>query len=217
VVRHSGHHRAHGPRLPVGRRERLGWQRPRAQPVPHRPLPGTRLLRVAGRRGARPPAAARREDRRGPEVRQPRAGARGRARAAGAGDAAARRERPVRARRLPGKGSGQRHQPLAEQLFAKVRAPLLRAVFRRTDGRWRFDAVQAIGIADIPSQDRAFLLETVKASWPTRRRRRGSNAAAAIARGSRSCGIRRNRTSLPTRKRCKSWCRWRPWWDWRPS
>jgi glutathione synthase/RimK-type ligase-like ATP-grasp enzyme len=55
-----------------------------------------------------------------------------------------------------------RHQALAAQLFAQVRAPLLRALFRRSEGRWRLDAVQAIGLADIPPQHRAFLLEAAK-------------------------------------------------------
>jgi glutathione synthase/RimK-type ligase-like ATP-grasp enzyme len=54
------------------------------------------------------------------------------------------------------------HQALAEQLFARVRAPLLRALFARTDGSWRLDTLQAMGLADIPLQDRAFLLEAVK-------------------------------------------------------
>jgi glutathione synthase/RimK-type ligase-like ATP-grasp enzyme len=62
-----------------------------------------------------------------------------------------------------GKDPAQRHQALAEKLFARVPAPLLRVLFDRVEGRWRLGAVQAIGIADIPSQDRAFLLEVVKA------------------------------------------------------
>jgi len=62
-----------------------------------------------------------------------------------------------------GKDPEQRHQVLAEKLFASVRAPLLRALFGRAEGRWHLDAVQAIGIADIPAQHRAFLLEAVKA------------------------------------------------------
>lgn len=62
-----------------------------------------------------------------------------------------------------GKDPAQRHQALAEQLFAQVRAPLLRALFVRAEGSWRLDAVQAIGTADIPAQQRAFLLETAKA------------------------------------------------------
>jgi glutathione synthase/RimK-type ligase-like ATP-grasp enzyme len=62
-----------------------------------------------------------------------------------------------------GKDPAQGHQALAEQLFARVRAPLLRALFGRAEGRWRLDAIQAIGVADIPAQHRAFLLEAVKA------------------------------------------------------
>lgn len=62
-----------------------------------------------------------------------------------------------------GQDPAQRHQPLAEKLFASVRAPLLRALFHRVEGHWRLEAVQAIGVADIPSQDRAFLLETINA------------------------------------------------------
>jgi glutathione synthase/RimK-type ligase-like ATP-grasp enzyme len=62
-----------------------------------------------------------------------------------------------------GKDPAQNHQALAEQLFAKVRAPLLRALFRRADAGWRLEEVQAIGLADVPAQHRAFLLETAKA------------------------------------------------------
>ena len=62
-----------------------------------------------------------------------------------------------------GRDPAQRHVALAEQLFASVRAPLLRALFGRAEGRWRLDAVQAIGLADIPAQHRAFLLEAADA------------------------------------------------------
>ena len=62
-----------------------------------------------------------------------------------------------------GKDPARRHAALAERLFAAVRAPLLRALFVRAEGRWRLDSIQAIGLADIPPQDRAFLLESVKA------------------------------------------------------
>ena len=62
-----------------------------------------------------------------------------------------------------GKDPAQRHQALAEQLFAAVPAPLLRALFARANERWRLDAVQAIGVTDIPAQHRAFLLEAAKA------------------------------------------------------
>jgi glutathione synthase/RimK-type ligase-like ATP-grasp enzyme len=59
-------------------------------------------------------------------------------------------------------GQHPTYQALAEQLFAKVRAPLLRALFSRAEGSWRLDALQSLGLADIPVQNRAFLLEAVK-------------------------------------------------------
>src|SRR5215212_6826787 len=59
-------------------------------------------------------------------------------------------------------GKHSTHQALAERLFASVRAPLLRALFARAEGRWRLDALQAMGLADVPLQDRAFLLDAVK-------------------------------------------------------
>src|SRR4051812_5093415 len=59
-------------------------------------------------------------------------------------------------------GKHPTHQALAEQLFAKVRAPLLRVLFARAEASWRLDGLQAMGLADIPLQDRAFLLEAVK-------------------------------------------------------
>lgn len=78
-----------------------------------------------------------------------------------------------------GKDPAQRHAALAEKLFAAARAPLLRALFTREGGRWHLDAVQAIGLADIPAQHRAFLLETAKAfvaeaSTPTAKPRAGT-------------------------------------------
>jgi len=62
-----------------------------------------------------------------------------------------------------GKDPAQRHAALAEKLFENVRAPLLRALFGRAEGRWRLDAVEAIGVADVPAQHRAFLLEATRA------------------------------------------------------
>ena len=62
-----------------------------------------------------------------------------------------------------GKDPAKRHQALAEQMFASARAPLMRALFARKDGRWHLSGIQAIGLADIPPQDRAFLMEAVKA------------------------------------------------------
>jgi glutathione synthase/RimK-type ligase-like ATP-grasp enzyme len=59
-------------------------------------------------------------------------------------------------------GKHPTHQRLAEQLFARVRAPLLRVLFVRAEGSWRLDTLQAVGLADIPLHSRAFLLEAVK-------------------------------------------------------
>jgi glutathione synthase/RimK-type ligase-like ATP-grasp enzyme len=59
-------------------------------------------------------------------------------------------------------GKNPGHQAFAEQLFARVRAPLLRVLFAREEGRWRLEGLQAMGLADIPQQDRAFLLEAVQ-------------------------------------------------------
>jgi len=75
-----------------------------------------------------------------------------------------------------GKDPAQRHQALAEKLFAKVRAPLLRALFRRAEGSWSLEAVQAIGVRDIPAQHRAVVVEAVQAfeaKSETRPRRSG--------------------------------------------
>ncbi|CAN5386469.1 RimK family protein [soil metagenome] len=55
------------------------------------------------------------------------------------------------------------HDALAAQLFEKVRAPLLRVLFVQSEGGWRLDGVHAIGLADIPLQNRALLLDAVRA------------------------------------------------------
>ena len=55
------------------------------------------------------------------------------------------------------------HPALAQQLFANLKAPLLRSRFRRDDGRWTLEQIAAIGVADVPAQHRAFLLDATKA------------------------------------------------------
>ena len=62
-----------------------------------------------------------------------------------------------------GRDPAERHQPLAEQLFADVRAPLLRTRFCRDGGRWTLEKIAAIGVADVPAQHRALLLDAAKA------------------------------------------------------
>jgi len=57
-----------------------------------------------------------------------------------------------------GRDPAQLHPTLAQQLFALAQAPILRAHFRRGNGRWQLYEVRAIGVSDIPPQHRAFLL-----------------------------------------------------------
>jgi glutathione synthase/RimK-type ligase-like ATP-grasp enzyme len=57
-----------------------------------------------------------------------------------------------------GRDPAELHPELAQQLFAIARAPLIRAHFKRADSSWKLDKAAAIGISDIPSQHRAFLL-----------------------------------------------------------
>jgi len=83
-----------------------------------------------------------------------------------------------------GKDPSQRHQALAEKLFASVRAPLLRALFGRTEGGWRLDALQVIGVADVQTRHRAFLLEAAKAfvaGTATRKPQRAGNGSPRLA------------------------------------
>jgi glutathione synthase/RimK-type ligase-like ATP-grasp enzyme len=51
------------------------------------------------------------------------------------------------------------HPAVSRQLFTLVRAPLLRAQFEQQNGRWRLTGVAALGIADVPLQQRALLVE----------------------------------------------------------
>src|SRR5689334_6652435 len=62
-----------------------------------------------------------------------------------------------------GRDPAELHPALAQQLFAQVAAPLLRCRFRRAEGRWTLEKIAAIGMADVPPQHRAFLLDATKA------------------------------------------------------
>ena len=59
-------------------------------------------------------------------------------------------------------GKSTAHHDLSRQLFARVHAPLLRVLFTRQGGSWRLDSLQAMGLADVPLQDRAFVVDAVK-------------------------------------------------------
>jgi glutathione synthase/RimK-type ligase-like ATP-grasp enzyme len=61
-----------------------------------------------------------------------------------------------------GRDPAGRQAAIAEQIFAAVRAPLIRSVFIREAGSWRLDSLQAISVADIPPQHRESLLEAAK-------------------------------------------------------
>ena len=61
-----------------------------------------------------------------------------------------------------GRDPADQHAALSQQLYASVKAPLLRSVFSRADGRWTLEKLAAIGVADVPAQHRAFLLEAAK-------------------------------------------------------
>lgn len=79
-----------------------------------------------------------------------------------------------------GQDPAQRHAPLAQQLFALAKAPLVRSVFKRSGGRWSLDNVAAIALADIPAQHRPFLL-TAATQFVT-----GSSGTAAKAAGTQA-------------------------------
>lgn len=52
----------------------------------------------------------------------------------------------------------RRYGPLAHRLFGLLPAPLLEADFRRRQGRWHLERLQAVGAADVPAPQREFLL-----------------------------------------------------------
>jgi glutathione synthase/RimK-type ligase-like ATP-grasp enzyme len=71
-----------------------------------------------------------------------------------------------------GRDPANLHPTLAQHLFNAVKAPLLRAVFERADGRWRLQDARAIGVADTPPQHRPFLFAAATEYVTGRRRPR---------------------------------------------
>jgi glutathione synthase/RimK-type ligase-like ATP-grasp enzyme len=65
-----------------------------------------------------------------------------------------------------------RHASLAQELFALVRVPLIRARFRRSGQRWQLRAIRALAAQDVPSRYKPALLhaatEFVTGHRPTR-------------------------------------------------
>jgi glutathione synthase/RimK-type ligase-like ATP-grasp enzyme len=58
-----------------------------------------------------------------------------------------------------GRDPAERHGPLAEQLFAATRAPLLRAIFRRAGGQWQLEKLSPVSAADVQTRHREFLMK----------------------------------------------------------
>ncbi len=58
-----------------------------------------------------------------------------------------------------GRNLAQRYDRLAQQIFNRLPASLLRAEFRRGDAGWKLSAVRSISPADIPDAHREFVLE----------------------------------------------------------
>ena len=113
-----------------------------------------------------------------------------------------------------GRDPAELHQALAQQLFGAVKAPLLRAQFRRDDGRWSLETIAAIGVADVPAQHRAFLLEAAKA-FVTNSEPSGAPRTGGAKPKSRSSGIPTSSTSRRTRRRSSASSRRRRRWAWR--
>ncbi|HUR88139.1 MAG TPA: RimK family protein [Ramlibacter sp.] len=57
-----------------------------------------------------------------------------------------------------GRDPADAHNPLARQLFDAAKAPLLRAQFKRGAQGWELEKIVALGLADVQSRHREFLL-----------------------------------------------------------
>ena len=58
-----------------------------------------------------------------------------------------------------GRDPQRRHDALAQQLFAALRIPLLRARFARTGGRWHLHDLSVVHVQDVPAAQRPLLVE----------------------------------------------------------
>jgi len=63
---------------------------------------------------------------------------------------------------LFGRDSRKQYDTLAQQLFAALRIPLLRAHFERTAERWRLRDLAILGVNDIPVNERALVAEAAR-------------------------------------------------------
>ncbi len=58
-----------------------------------------------------------------------------------------------------GRDPRKRNEGVAQQLFAALRIPLLRAAFRRDHARWRLCGLETLGLHDIPPAQHALLVD----------------------------------------------------------
>jgi glutathione synthase/RimK-type ligase-like ATP-grasp enzyme len=61
-----------------------------------------------------------------------------------------------------GRNVAKRHDRLAKALFNAMPAPLLRATFRREEGRWRLETMRAIPVAEVPDGHHEFVIEQAR-------------------------------------------------------
>ncbi len=63
---------------------------------------------------------------------------------------------------LFGRAARKQYDTLAQQLFAALRVPLLRAHFERTAERWQLRDLAILGVNDIPANDRGLVAEAAR-------------------------------------------------------
>jgi glutathione synthase/RimK-type ligase-like ATP-grasp enzyme len=73
----------------------------------------------------------------------------------------------------------RRNDTLSQQLFAALRAPLLRASFARNSGRWRLSELRILSATDVEPEHHAFVAEAAT-DYITRNRARMRDAPAGI-------------------------------------
>lgn len=69
-----------------------------------------------------------------------------------------------------GRNLAQRYDVLANQLFALLQAPLLRADFERVEGHWQTRRIRLLGIRELPDDHRRFALEAGESYFAGRNR-----------------------------------------------
>ena len=68
-----------------------------------------------------------------------------------------------------GRNVAKRYDPLSRHLFDAFRAPMLRAQFRRVEGRWQLRGVAAIGASEVPEAHWPFVADAAREFFAGRR------------------------------------------------